>query len=86
MDEFMIKDENNIERKANVITVIENEGKEYVVYSIARDERNVNIFVSRLAKDSAGNDVIVNITDANEKARLNELVREIIKLPLVGGE
>lgn len=86
MNEFMIKDENNIERKANVITVIENEGKEYVVYSIARDERNVNIFVSRLAKDSAGNDVIVNITDANEKARLNELVREIIKLPLVGGE
>lgn len=86
MNEFMIKDENNIERKANVITLIENEGKEYVVYSIARDERNVNIFVSRLAKDSAGNDVIVNITDANEKARLNELVREIIKLPLVGGE
>lgn len=86
MNEFMIKDENNIERKANVITIIENEGKEYVVYSIARDERNVNIFVSRLAKDSAGNDVIVNITDANEKARLNELVREIIKLPLVGGE
>lgn len=86
MNEFMIKDENNIERKATVITVIENEGKEYVVYSIARDEHNVNIFVSRLAKDSAGNEVIVDITDANEKARLNELVREIIKLPLVGGE
>lgn len=86
MNDFMIKDENNIERKATVITIIENAGNNYIIYSINRDNQNVNIFVSKLIKDSVGNDVVVDITDANEKARLNELVREIIKLPLVGGE
>ncbi len=86
MSDFMIKDENNIERQATLITVVENEGNDYVVYSIDRDQNNVNIFVSKLVKDSAGNDVIIDIADPSEKARLNELVREIIKLPLVGGE
>ena len=86
MSDFMIKDENNIERQATLITVVENEGNDYVVYSIDRDQNNVNIFVSKLVKDSAGNDVIIDIADPSEKARLNELVREIIKLPLVGCE
>lgn len=86
MSDFMIKDENNIERQATLITVVENEGNDYVVYSIDRDQNNVNIFVSKLVKDSAGNDVIIDIADPSEKTRLNELVREIIKLPLVGGE
>ena len=86
MSDFMIKDENNIERQATLITVVENEGNDYVVYSIDRDQNNVNIFISKLVKDSAGNDVIIDIADPSEKARLNELVREIIKLPLVGGE
>jgi len=86
MNEFKIKDENNIERLANIIAIVESEGKEYVVYSVDRDQENVNIFVSCLTKDSIGNEVLIDITDPNEKARLNELVREIIKLPLVGGE
>ena len=34
---FKILDENNIEREADVVTVIEVEGKEYVVYSIDTD-------------------------------------------------
>lgn len=85
MDDFIIRDENNVERTATLITVVESEGNDYVVYSIDRDQDNVNIFVSKLVKDSAGNDIIVDITDPNEKARLSELVKEIIKLPL-GGE
>lgn len=86
MSEFMIKDENSMERKAKIIAIIENEGNNYVIYGIDRDEQNTNIFVSKLTKDSMGNEIIVDITDQNEKARLNEFVREIIKLPLVGGE
>ncbi len=86
MSDFMIKDENNIERPATLITVVENEGNDYVIYSIDRDENTVNIFVSKLVKDSAGNDVIIDIADPSEKAKLNEIVRQIIKLPLVDGE
>lgn len=82
MSDFKIIDENNIERDATLITVIEVEGKEYVIYSIDRDAENVNIFVSALKKDSNGNDIIVDIDNDEEKIRLNEIVKNIIKLPL----
>ena len=86
MNKFMIKDENNVEREATVITVVENNGKEYVIYSVARDEANVNVFASRLEKNSEGQNMIVDINDENEKAVVNEIVNGIISLPLVGDE
>ena len=61
MSDFKITDENNIEREATLITVVEVDGKEYVIYSIDRDAENVNIFVSALKKDLNGNDIIVDI-------------------------
>mgnify|MGYP005761944123 FL=1 len=82
MSDFKITDEKNVERDATLLTVIEVDEKEYVIYSIDRDEENVNIFVSELKKDSNGNEIIVDIEDENEKIKLNEIVRNIIKLPL----
>lgn len=82
MSDFKITDENNIEREATLITVVEVDGKEYVIYSIDRDAENVNIFVSALKKDLNGNDIIVDIDNEAEKTKLNEIVRNIIKLPL----
>ena len=82
MSDFKITDQKNVERDATLLTVIEVDEKEYVIYSIDRDEENVNIFVSELKKDSNGNDIIVDIEDENEKIKLNEIVRNIIKLPL----
>ena len=86
MNKFMIKDENGVEREATLITVIENEGKKYAVYSIDRDNENVNIFVSNLTVDESGNNIISDIDDQNEKNKVAELVKNIIKLPLVGDE
>ena len=82
MGDFKIIDENNVEREATVITVIEVDGKDYLVYSIDRDYENVNIFSSLLKKDMNGNDIIVDIEDENEKMKVNKVVREVIKLPL----
>lgn len=82
MGDFKIIDENNVEREATVITVIEVDGKDYLVYSIDRDYENVNIFASLLKKDMNGNDIIVDIEDENEKMKVNKVVREVIKLPL----
>ena len=45
MSDFKITDEKNVERDATLLTVIEVDEKEYVIYSIDRDEENVNIFV-----------------------------------------
>ena len=79
---FKITDEQNIEREANLITVFENEGKEYAVYSIDRDVETVNIFVSRIEKDANGIDTLKDITDPAEKLKIDNIVKEMIKLPL----
>ena len=79
---FKITDEQNIEREANLITIFENEGKEYAVYSIDRGVETVNIFVSRIEKDTNGVDTLKDITDPAEKLKIDNIVKEMIKLPL----
>ena len=79
---FKITDEQNIEREANLITIFENEGKEYAVYSIDRDVETVDIFVSRIEKDTNGVDTLKDITDPAEKLKIDNIVKEMIKLPL----
>jgi len=79
---FKITDEQNIEREANLITIFESDGKEYAVYSIDRDAETVNIFVSKIEKDQAGNDILRDIDNAEEKAKVDNIVKELIKLPL----
>ncbi len=79
---FKVIDENNIEREASLITVIEVDKKEYAIYSIVRDENTVNIFVSQLLKNEDGKDVLKNITDEREKEKIDKIVKDIIKLPL----
>jgi len=79
---FKITDEQNIEREANLITIFESDGKEYAVYSIDRDAETVNIFVSKIEKDQAGNDILRDIDNAEENAKVDNIVKELIKLPL----
>lgn len=74
-------DEHNINREAKIITIIEYEGTEYVVYSIDRDEENANIFVSKLVKE--GNHLLLDeIQSTDVKEKIDNVVKEMIKLPL----
>lgn len=74
-------DEHNINREAKIITIIEYEGTEYVVYSIDRDEENANIFVSKLVKE--GNHLLLDeIQSTDIKEKIDNVVKEMIKLPL----
>lgn len=74
-------DEHNINREAKIITMIEYEGTEYVVYSIDRDEKNANIFVSKLVKE--GNHLLLDeIQSTDVKEKIDNVVKEMIKLPL----
>ena len=61
-----IIDEHEINREAKIITYISLDGNDYAVYTISRDEENANIFVSKVINSS-----FVNITDANEKFKLD---------------
>lgn len=74
-------DEHNINREAKIITMIEYEGTEYVVYSIDRDEENANIFVSKLIKE--GDHLLLDeIQSTDVKEKIDNVVKEMIKLPL----
>lgn len=74
-------DEHNINREAKIITMIEYEETEYVVYSIDRDEENANIFVSKLVKE--GDHLLLDeIQSTDVKEKIDNVVKEMIKLPL----
>ena len=75
MNKFKVRDENGIEREATVITKIEENQVNYIVYTIDRDEQTSNIFVSKLVN---GN--LEDIQNPEEKQKINELVKHIIKL------
>ena len=73
-------DEHNINREAKIITMIEYEGTEYVVYSIDRDEENANIFVSKLVKE--GDHLLLDeIQSTDVKEKIDNVVKEMIKIP-----
>ena len=69
-----IIDEHEINREAKIITYISLDGNDSAVYTISRDEENANIFVSKVINSS-----FVNITDANEKFKLDNFVKNLIK-------
>ncbi len=77
---FTVIDENNVERVANVITVVEIEGIEYIVYSIDTDSENCDVLVSRLVKNSDGSDSILDIEDENESVKVKAIVKEILNV------
>ena len=77
-DKFKVIDENNIEHNAEVITAFSYKEKEYLVYSVDKDEENSNIFVSRLVKDNEGYDVIEDIEDEAERTEVQNAVKEIL--------
>ncbi len=75
MNKFKVRDENGIEREATIITKIEENQVNYLVYTIDRDAQTSNIFVSKLVN---GN--LEDIQNPEEKQKVNELVKHIIKL------
>ena len=75
---FKVIDENNIENTAEVITAFSYKEKEYLLYSVDKDEENSNIFVSRLVKDSEGYDIIEDIEDDTERTEVQNKVKDIL--------
>lgn len=75
MNKFKVRDENGIEREATIITKIEENQVNYLVYTIDRDAQTSNIFVSKLVNDN-----LEDIQNPEEKQKVNELVKHIIKL------
>lgn len=77
-DNFKVVDENGIEHNAEVVTAFSYKEREYLIYSVDKDEENTNILVSRLVKDEEGYDVIEDIEDDSERLEVQNVVKEIL--------
>lgn len=77
---FTIVDENNETKTASLITVVEIEGREYVVYSIDSDLDNCDVMVSRLIKNADGSDSLEDIIDEEERKKIHSIVKEILNV------
>ena len=75
---FIMKDENGNEKEAEIITIIEIDNKEYVIYAVNKNEESDNIFASRIIKDENGNDVIKSIENQEEKDKVFEIIKELL--------
>lgn len=77
-DKFKVVDENGMEHNAEVVTAFSYKEREYLIYSVDKDEENTNILVSRLVKDEEGYDVLEDIEDDNERLEVQNVVKEIL--------
>lgn len=78
-NKFKVIDENNNELEAEIITVFDYKEKEYVIYTINKDEENADICVSLLEKDSNNYPIFKDINDSKEKEEIDKVVKEIIE-------
>ena len=76
---FMIQDETGVTRKAEVITMINIEDREYLIYSLDEGNDMVTICASKVVKDEEGNDKIVDIDNDADKAKITEFINELSK-------
>ena len=75
---FIMIDENGNEKEAEIITIIEIDNKEYVIYAVNKNEESDNIFASHIIKDENGNDVIKSIENQEEKNKVFEIIKELL--------
>lgn len=75
---FTMIDENGNEKEAEIITVIEIDNQEYVIYAVNKDEESDNIFASRIEKDENGNEIIKSIINQEEKEKVFEVIKELL--------
>lgn len=76
---ILLNKSNNLQLNANVVVKFSFEGKEYLVYSIEENEKNNQIFVSKLVLNSEGKWFIDDIL-LEEKNKLNNIVYTIVIL------
>lgn len=75
---FIVQDENGIQSVAEILTMLEIDGSEYVVYSIDKDLENSDVYAAKVIKDQDNNDRIVSIENEEEKKKVFGIVEKMI--------
>lgn len=79
MDEkFMMYDESGNEKELKIIGEVELNNQVYLIYSIDENDFEDGIYVSKIIKNSLGNEVIVSILDEDERSLVFDAIRNLI--------
>ncbi len=74
-----VLDENGNTVEADVIDIIEVDGKEYLLYSVDANEEECDLYINRIVKNSNGEDDIIPIEDEEEKRRVFEILKDLME-------
>lgn len=79
MDEkFIMYDELGNEKEFKIIGEVELNNQLYLIYSVDENVAEEGIYVSKIVKNSLGNEVIVSIEDENERSLVFNAIRDLI--------
>ena len=74
-----VLDENGNTVEADVIDIIEVDGKEYLLYSVDVNEEECDLYINRIVKNSNGEDDIIPIEDEEEKRRVFGILKDLME-------
>lgn len=75
---FQVEIETGEIMDAELLSVVEIDGKEYAVYSLDNKNGTVDILASYVVKDAEGYDQLVDITDPMDKEKVSNFIKSLV--------
>lgn len=79
---FQVEIETGEIKEAELLTIVEIDGKEYAIYMIDNDDNeyeSVDVLASYVMKDSEGYDKLIDIDDQEDKEKVTAFIKNIMK-------
>ena len=79
---FQVEIETGEIKDAELLTIVEIDGKEYAIYMIDNndnDYENVDVLASYVMKDSEGYDRLIDIDDPEDKEKVAAFIKNLMK-------
>lgn len=75
---FQVEVETGEIMDAELLSVVEIDGKEYAVYSLDNKNGTVDILASYVVKDAEGFDQLVDITNPIDKEKISDFIKSLV--------
>ena len=75
---FQVEVETGEIMDAELLSVVEIDGKEYAVYSLDNKNGTVDILASYVVKDAEGFDQLVDITNPFDKEKISNFIKSLV--------
>ncbi|MBR1758426.1 MAG: DUF1292 domain-containing protein [Lachnospiraceae bacterium] len=73
---FQVMTEDGKTVEAELLNVVEIDGKDYAVYSILNDDFSIDYLASYVVKDEEGYDMLTDITDERDREKIAAFIKE----------